>query len=96
MPDREDDSDVDVLELWILAGILNGVNGPIIAGTNVHNVMQENSQEVARPSGSSPGILIPRTLELIALELASFERHPIKGIPPSPLWRDGAFAGQKR
>ena len=52
MPDKEDDSDVDVLELLILAGILNRVNGPIIAGMNVHNVMQENSQEGPYPSGS--------------------------------------------
>ena len=41
--DKEDDGDVDVPGLLILAGILNMVNGPIIAGTIVLNVMQEDS-----------------------------------------------------
>ncbi len=47
MQDKEKNLDVDALWLLISAGILNRVNGPIIAGTSVHNVMQENSQKDA-------------------------------------------------
>lgn len=52
MPDKEDDSDVDVLRLLILEGILNMVNGHIIAITIVRNVTQEHSQEGLHPRGS--------------------------------------------
>jgi hypothetical protein len=43
MQDKGRNLDADVLWPLISAGILNMVNGPIIAGTTAHNVMQENN-----------------------------------------------------
>ena len=53
IPDKEDDGDVDALGPLILAGILNTVNGPIIAGTIVLNVMQEDSRFEGGTSGAA-------------------------------------------
>jgi hypothetical protein len=51
MPDKENNLDVDALQLLILAGILNMENGHIIAITIAHNVMQENNYHFISKKG---------------------------------------------
>ena len=51
MPDKENNLDVDALQLLILEGILNMGNGHIIAITIVHNVMQENNYHFISKGG---------------------------------------------
>ncbi len=51
MPDKENNLDVDVLQLLILEGILNMGNGHIIASTIVHNAMQENNYHFTSKAG---------------------------------------------
>jgi hypothetical protein len=77
MSDKEDNLDVDVLGLFILAGILDRVNGPIIVGTIAHNVMQENSQGV-HPKGSYRQTWTLGLSKLIALDLAPIKSKNLR------------------